>query len=92
MNGSPDEQAMTIESGLRRMILIELVFPMVLLVLGIYHGMMQVLYRAGMIHSRQVLGLDERPVLCRQGAVTTAAFHPELSGDLRLHELFLKGA
>jgi 5'-phosphate synthase pdxT subunit len=36
--------------------------------------------------------IDDRPVLCRQGAVTTAAFHPELSGDLRLHELFLKGA
>jgi 5'-phosphate synthase pdxT subunit len=35
--------------------------------------------------------IDDRPVLCRQGAVTVAAFHPELSGDLRLHELFLKG-
>jgi 5'-phosphate synthase pdxT subunit len=34
--------------------------------------------------------LDGRPVLCRQGAVLTAAFHPELSGDLRLHDLFLK--
>jgi 5'-phosphate synthase pdxT subunit len=30
-----------------------------------------------------------RPVLCRQGAVMAAAFHPELSGDLRLHERFL---
>jgi len=30
------------------------------------------------------------PVLCRQGAVLVAAFHPELSGDLRLHELFLR--
>ena len=35
--------------------------------------------------------IDGHPVLCRQGAVTAAAFHPELSGDLRLHELFLKG-
>jgi 5'-phosphate synthase pdxT subunit len=33
--------------------------------------------------------VDERPVLCRQGAVMAAAFHPELSGDSRLHELFL---
>jgi len=31
----------------------------------------------------------ERPVLCRQGAVLVAAFHPELSGDLRLHQRFL---
>lgn len=30
-----------------------------------------------------------RPVLCRQGPVLVAAFHPELSGDLRLHQQFL---
>ena len=35
--------------------------------------------------------VDGRPVLCRQGAVLVSAFHPELSGDLRLHELFLGG-
>jgi 5'-phosphate synthase pdxT subunit len=29
------------------------------------------------------------PVLARQGRVWIAAFHPELSGDLRLHERFL---
>jgi 5'-phosphate synthase pdxT subunit len=33
--------------------------------------------------------VDGRPVLCRQGAVTVAAFHPELSGDLRLHRRFV---
>jgi pyridoxal 5'-phosphate synthase pdxT subunit len=32
-----------------------------------------------------------RPVVCRQGPVMVTAFHPELSGDLRVHELFLKG-
>ena len=30
------------------------------------------------------------PVLCRQGPVMAAAFHPELSDDLRLHQLFLE--
>jgi len=30
-----------------------------------------------------------RPVLCRQGRVVVAAFHPELSGDTRLHQLLL---
>jgi 5'-phosphate synthase pdxT subunit len=30
------------------------------------------------------------PVLCRQGPVLAAAFHPELSDDLRLHQLFLE--
>ena len=34
--------------------------------------------------------VDAGPALCREGAVLAAAFHPELSGDLRLHELFLK--
>ncbi len=33
--------------------------------------------------------VDDRPVLCRQGPVVAAAFHPELTGDLRLHEWFL---
>ena len=33
-----------------------------------------------------------RAVLCRQGAILVAAFHPELSGDVRLHELFLEGS
>ncbi len=35
--------------------------------------------------------IDDRPVLCRQDHVTVAAFHPELSGDDRLHRRFLAG-
>lgn len=34
-------------------------------------------------------GLDGEPVLLRQGRILVAAFHPELTGDLRVHELFL---
>lgn len=34
--------------------------------------------------------VDGHPVLCRQGAVTVTAFHPELSGDLRIHQQLLK--
>ena len=34
--------------------------------------------------------VDGHPVLCRQGTVTVAAFHPELSDDLRLHDHFLR--
>lgn len=33
--------------------------------------------------------INGRPVLCRQGPVIVSAFHPELSGDLRVHRLFL---
>jgi 5'-phosphate synthase pdxT subunit len=31
-----------------------------------------------------------RPVACRQGKVIVTSFHPELSPDLRVHELFLR--
>lgn len=30
------------------------------------------------------------PVVCRQGSVLVAAFHPELTGDRRLHQLFVE--
>ncbi len=36
-------------------------------------------------------GTTPKPVLCRQGPVLAAAFHPELSDDLRLHRYFLEG-
>ena len=42
----------------------------------------------------EVEGSDgtRRAVLCRRGPILVAAFHPELSGDPRLHEVFLEGA
>ena len=33
--------------------------------------------------------VDGRPVLAREGRILVAAFHPELTGDTRVHELFL---
>lgn len=33
--------------------------------------------------------VDGHPVCCRQGPVLVTAFHPELSGDTRIHEAFL---
>jgi 5'-phosphate synthase pdxT subunit len=36
--------------------------------------------------------VDGRPVLCRSGAIVVAAFHPELSDDRRVHQLFLEGS
>ena len=39
----------------------------------------------------QVLGeLDGEPVLVRDGRYLLASFHPELTDDLRVHELFLE--
>ena len=34
--------------------------------------------------------VDDRPVLCRQGPIVVAAFHPELSDDTTVHEYFLR--
>src|SRR4030095_959503 len=68
------EAKIHIERGLRRMILIEIIFPMVLLILGIYHGLMQVLYRAGMIRSSQFLGLDYFQGLTLHGVVNAIVF------------------
>src|SRR5499427_9474253 len=72
MNGS--EPKIDIEPGLRKMILIEIIFPMVLLILGIYHGLMQVLYRAGMIRSSQFLGLSYFQGLTLHGVVNAIVF------------------
>jgi len=33
---------------------------------------------------------EDRPVLVRSGSLWAATFHPELSGDLRLHQRFLQ--
>ena len=35
--------------------------------------------------------VDGHPVLCREASVLVSAFHPELSSDLRIHELFVGG-
>ncbi len=46
---------------------------------------------AGVETLASVEGSDgtRRAVLCRQGSRMVSAFHPELSGDPRLHEMFL---
>jgi 5'-phosphate synthase pdxT subunit len=34
--------------------------------------------------------LDGRPVLVRQGALLASSFHPEMTGDERIHRLFVR--
>lgn len=68
------ERKIDIEPGLKRMILIEIIFPIMLLVLGIYHGLMQVLYRSGMIHRTKFLGLEYFQGLTLHGVVNAIVF------------------
>ena len=35
--------------------------------------------------------IDDEPVLCRSGSIVVSSFHPELSSDVRIHQLFLEG-
>ena len=63
-----------IEPGLRRIILIEIVFPMLLLVLGITTGLLQVLYRAGVIRSQSFLGIEYYQGLTLHGAINAIVF------------------
>jgi len=35
---------------------------------------------------------EPQPVVCRQGNALASAFHPELTADRRLHELFVSMA
>src|SRR6266496_4417456 len=98
---NPNQPEVGIEASLKRMILIEIIFPMVLLILGIYHGLMQVLYRAGMIRSSQFLGLSYFQGLTLHGVVNAIVFttffavafgyaiirYPLGKGDCSLHIL-----
>src|SRR6185369_4253662 len=65
---------MKIESGLRRIILFEIIFPMLLLVLGITTGLLQVLYRAGVIRSQSFLGIEYYQGLTLHGAINAIVF------------------
>ena len=56
------------------MILIEIIFPIALLVLGIYHGLIQVLYRAGIIHADKFLGLSYFQGLTLHGVINAIVF------------------
>jgi len=60
--------------------------------LGRFHG---VFIRAPVIESvgkgvEVLSSYSGKPVLVREGKMLAATFHPELTGDTRIHELFLK--
>lgn len=62
------------QNGLRKIILFEIVFPMILLVIGISTGLLQVLYRAGIIRSQSFLGISYYQGLTLHGAINAVVF------------------
>lgn len=55
--------------SLKRTVLIQLVFPFVLLILGILQGLLQVLFRAGIIRADSFLGLNYYQGLTAHGVI-----------------------
>jgi len=59
----------SISRSLKNVILIELLMPVTLLILGIYHGLMQTIYRSGAIHEPSVAHLDYYQGLTLHGVI-----------------------
>ncbi len=73
MNPAPDERV-SLSDSLRRLLLFELTLPMVLLVFGVYHGLVQTLYRAGIIQAESFLGIDYYQGLTLHGVINAIVF------------------
>ncbi len=58
-----------IQKPLRAIIIIELLFPLVLLIFGVYHGVLQVLYRSGIIQDDSFHGIDYYQGLTAHGVI-----------------------
>ncbi len=65
---------MKIHESLRKLVVLEIVIPVLLLFLGIYHGLMQVLFRAGVIRASSFLGLEYYQGLTLHGVVNAIVF------------------
>lgn len=63
-----------IQPALRKIIIFELVFPIVLLIVGIYHGLMQFIYRAGWLKQVSFIGLDYYQGLTLHGVINAIVF------------------
>lgn len=60
---------MTISRAYRKTILLGLFMPMTLFILGVYNGIMQTIYRAGVIHRTSVAGINYYQGLTLHGVI-----------------------
>jgi len=70
---TPNDRFM-VDNAHRAALLLLLIVPTVLLILGSYHGLLQVLYRAGLIRSASVLGLQYYQGLTLHGVINALVF------------------
>ncbi len=65
---------MKVSGSIRWVIIGEIVIPILLLVFGIYHGLMQALYRAGIIKEMSVGGIEYYQGLTLHGVINAVVF------------------
>ncbi len=65
---------MRVSGSIRFILLSEIVFPILLLSFGVYHGVLQVLYRAGIIKANSVLGIEYYQGLTLHGVINAIVF------------------
>lgn len=75
--------------SLRKIVLWMISFPAVFLIFGIYHGLMQVLFRAGIIKATEFLGINYYQGLTAHGvinAILLTTFFAVAFGHLLIHQ------
>ena len=60
---------MQVSKSFKRIIFLELAIPVALLIIGIYHGLMQTVYRAGVLHQASFAKLDYYQGLTLHGVI-----------------------
>src|ERR1041385_3867533 len=60
---------MQVSKAFRNIILVELLMPVTLLIFGIYHGLMQVIDRSGVVHQASAAGIDYYQGLTLHGVI-----------------------
>jgi cytochrome c oxidase subunit I len=71
---TPRHDRFALDGAHRTAVLLLLIVPTVLLILGSYHGLMQALYRAGLIRSTGFLGLQYYQGLTLHGVINALVF------------------
>ncbi len=60
---------MQMNALIKKIVLAEIIIPIALLIFGIYHGLMQTLYRAGILHATSALGIEYYQGLTAHGVI-----------------------
>ena len=74
MRQTAHEEGFGLDDTHRTVVLLMLILPTVLLMLGVYHGLLQVLYRAGLIQATSFLGLEYYQGLTLHGVINALVF------------------